>query len=89
MTAGIRATASLRCDIQIGASPSALDIAQATLNGLASQYDQPGTIGAKINAAGGAADPLANSLDGYADGTAGAKIRSLPGIGKLLALLGK
>jgi hypothetical protein len=47
------------------------------------------SAGGKLNAAGGAADPLTNTLEGYADGTAGAKIRNLPLIGKMVALLGK
>lgn len=58
--------------INVGAVPSASDIAQAILNAQSSLYNNTGTIGAKINAAGGAADPWGTSLPGsYVEGEAG------------------
>jgi hypothetical protein len=47
-------------------------LAAAVLDASASAHDTSGTIGAKINAAGGAADPLDNAVPGsYSSGTAG------------------
>jgi hypothetical protein len=48
LTASIEAKGLISCVIQIGANPSAFDIAQAVLNALAAQYNIPGTIGAAI-----------------------------------------
>ena len=52
--------ARMALDVSIGASPSAFDIAQAVLNAVASSYNIPGTIGAKINSSGsGGVEPQA------------------------------
>lgn len=53
VTASIDAKGWLTCTIQIGAQPSAFDIAQAVLNAVASQYNVPGTIGEAIQSGGG------------------------------------
>lgn len=72
LTSGIQAKGWIRCSIQIGAQPSAFDIAQAVLNATASQYNIPGTIGNKINSASAAGDPWTAELPGsYPPGTAG------------------
>lgn len=51
MTAILAAQGNLSALIDWSARPSAFDIAQETLNALASQYNNPITIGGKINAA--------------------------------------
>jgi hypothetical protein len=53
LTAVIEAKGLISCVIQIGANPSAVDIAQAVLNALAAQYNIPGTIGAAIQTSSG------------------------------------
>jgi len=53
-------------------SALAASIASAVLDAVAASYNTANTIGAKINAAGAAADPLENDVPGsYASGTAG------------------
>lgn len=47
--------------VNVGAVPSAYDITQAILNAVALDYNNPGTIGAKINASGAGGDPWADS----------------------------
>lgn len=71
--------ARMALDVSIGAVPSAFDNAQAVLNALASQYNIPGTIGAKINDAGSAGDPWSTDLStgGYAGNQAGKKINDI------------
>lgn len=52
-------------------------LARAVWTALAADYNDSGTMGAKLNAAGAAADPWAVALPGaYADGTAGKIIGS-------------
>jgi hypothetical protein len=59
-------------EINIGFAPSAFDIAQAIWNAMAIGYNIPGTMGAKLNSAGGAADPWSTLLPGpYLAGSAG------------------
>lgn len=54
---------------------SGQDPATLVLDALAASHNGAGTIGQKINAAGGAADPLTNNVPGtYAAGTAGAAL---------------
>lgn len=53
-------------------SALAASIASAVLDAVAASYNTSGTIGAKINAAGAASDPLENDVPGsYVSGTAG------------------
>ena len=74
-TPGIAARANISCTVTIGAQPSAFDIAQAIWNATATQYNVAGSMGQKLNAAGGSADPLTNDVPGsYAPGTAGEAI---------------
>jgi hypothetical protein len=47
------------------------NLATAVWNALAASYDDGGTMGEKLNAAGTAGDPWTAELDGYAEGTAG------------------
>lgn len=56
----ISAKANMTCIIRIGANPSAFDISQAIWGAIAAQNDEPGTMGNKLNSAGGAADPWAD-----------------------------
>lgn len=63
-----------------GAAPSATDNAAAVWGATASSYNVAGTMGQKLNAAGGAADPLLNVVPGtYAVGTAGWALGNLTG----------
>lgn len=72
LAGSIAATANLQCRIVIGAQPSAFDIAQAIWGALASQYNAPGTMGAKLNGAASAGDPWSTELPGsYPVGSAG------------------
>jgi hypothetical protein len=63
---------ALEAIFEIGSKPSAYDITQAVLNAMATTYNNAGTIGEKINAAGAAGDPWMTPLPGgYFPGTAG------------------
>lgn len=65
---------------------SGQDPATLVLDVAASGHNTSGTIGAKINAAGGAADPLTNAVPGsYASGTAGAALGRI-GTGEIVAV---
>jgi hypothetical protein len=56
-------------------------IAGDVLSATAASYNAAGTIGQKINAAGGASDPLLNAVPGsYGAGTAGLALGSIAGI---------
>lgn len=55
--------------------------AAAVLDAVATDYNDAGSIGAKINAAGAAADPLENDPTTYAAGTVGAKIAQIGTVG--------
>lgn len=58
--------------VTVGGYASGQDPATLVLGATASSWNSAGTIGQKINAAGGAADPLGNQVPGsYASGTAG------------------
>lgn len=52
--------ATTALSVSIGATPSAYDIAQAVWGQVASAVNETGTTGAKLNSAGGAADPWAD-----------------------------
>lgn len=59
-------------------APSLVDVVNGVLDALASDHDIANTIGAKINAAGAAGDPLTNAVPGsYGVGSAGAVLGSL------------
>ena len=63
---------NMQCTMDAGVRPSAFDIAQEVWQAQATAYNSPGTMGNKVNAAGGAADPWGLPLPGaYASGTAG------------------
>ncbi|MFB3816139.1 MAG: hypothetical protein ACE147_00630 [Candidatus Methylomirabilales bacterium] len=60
---------------KVGFAPSATQNASAVLDVSAADHKVPGTVGAKINQAGSAADPLENLVPGsYTAGTAGAAL---------------
>jgi len=77
IVADIEAPANLECIIRIGANPSAFDIAQAIWGAIADQNDQTGTMGEKLNSAGGAADPWGIDIvsGGYTGNQAGKKLK--------------
>ena len=58
-------------------SHSAEQVADAVFDEAAADHNATGSMGAKLNAAGAASDPLANTPDDYAAGTVGALIRKL------------
>lgn len=60
---------------------SAAQTAAAVLDATAADYNDANSIGAKINAAGAAADPLENDPTTYAAGTVGAKIAQIGTVG--------
>jgi hypothetical protein len=64
LTAQIEALGNMAARLDAGARPSAFDIAQETWQAKASSYNAPGTMGAKVNAAGGSGDPWAVTLEG-------------------------
>jgi hypothetical protein len=65
-------------NVTVGGYAAGQDPATLVLDPAASGHNIAGSIGAKINAAGGAADPLLNAVPGsYASGTAGAVLGSL------------
>lgn len=64
--------------IEIGARPSAYDIASAIFGSIAADNNIPLTIGEKINSAGSAGDPWTTTLPGsYSEGTAGYMISNI------------
>lgn len=71
-TAGMRQLEQMYVAFDSGARPSAFDIAQEIWQSQAAAYNAPGTMGNKVNAAGGAADPWGTFLPGtYVAGQAG------------------
>ena len=49
--------------VNVGAAPSAFDIAQAIWNAPSASYDVAGSMGEKVNAAGSAGDPLTGEVE--------------------------
>ena len=77
-TSDLTGTAWMSAAIRIGALPSAKDNADAILGALASAYNEPGTIGQKINSAASAGDPWSTELpNGYAGSQAGKLLTEL------------
>ncbi len=74
----VDATASIGGNVTVGGYASGQDPATLVLDAAAASHNSAGTIGQKINAAGGAADPLLNAVPGsYAPGTAGYELGNL------------
>lgn len=70
--ADIIAKGWMSATIEIGASPSAADIAYAIWGAIAAGNNTPGTMGEKVNDAGSAANPWTENLPGsYVEGQAG------------------
>jgi hypothetical protein len=63
-TASIRAQGNMSANMDILARPSAFDISQEVWQSKAVAYNAAGTMGAKVNAAGGSGDPWAVTLEG-------------------------
>ena len=63
IAANPKGRAKLQLLVNIGAVPSAFDIAQAVLNATATSYNITGTIGAKINASGSGGDPWSSVIE--------------------------
>lgn len=73
--------------INIGAKPSAYDIAGAVWSAIAAQYDTPGTMGKKLNDAGSAGDPWSTLKAPYNDpATFGGFVKKLLTLAKYLGL---
>ncbi len=71
-----------------GAVPTKEEIADQVWEEVDTDHVAPGTMGARMNAAGGAADPLANPVPGaYAEGTGGRALADIPYIKAKAALL--
>lgn len=79
------AVTEIAAGVAVGSAPTAADNAAAVWNAVAATYNGAGTMGQKLNAAGGAADPLTNTVPGsYAANTAGYALGTLPtGVGKV------
>lgn len=73
--AATRTLTALGINVTVGGYASGQDPATLVLDIPSSGHNSSGTIGAKINTAGSAADPLLNNVPGsYAAGTAGAAL---------------
>lgn len=73
----VDATASLGGNVTVGGYAAGQDPATLVLDAAATDHNTAGTVGQRVNAAGGASDPLANPLGGYASGTAGGALQHL------------
>lgn len=58
LVAAPRRTCRFSLTVDVGATPSAFDIAQAIWNSPKSSYNAPGTMGNAVNSAGTAGDPV-------------------------------
>jgi hypothetical protein len=81
ITTSITATGYMTADIGgEGDAVTPASVAAAVWEAVASAYNSPGTMGNKLNSAGGAADPWGTSLPGtYSSGTAGYILGTLSG----------
>lgn len=89
VTSGIVATGSMSADIVVsGDVLTAQECAAAVWEALAASFNNPGTMGEKMNSAASAGDPWSTSLPGaYGAGTAGSIVGSkLLTTGKFIAL---
>lgn len=74
-TSDLRGTASLEADITPYTELSPESLAASVWNSLAANFNDPGTMGEKLNDAGTAGDPWATALPGaYGAGTAGERL---------------
>lgn len=72
------ATAELSADIYVNSGTATTrELAAEVWNSIATEFDEAGTMGEKLSAAGTAGDPWTADVSGYASGTAGAKLRNL------------
>lgn len=73
LSANLRGTASLQANIFVNSGTATInELVDGVWNALAADFNNVGTMGNKLNSAGGAADPLANLVPGaYGPGTAG------------------
>jgi hypothetical protein len=78
LNASSNAYAGMSANIQIGVNDplSPENLAASLWNSLASLYNNPGTMGEKLNSAGGAADPWGTILPGSYTGTEAGKVLS-------------
>jgi hypothetical protein len=67
-----------------GTPPTATQNAAAVLDVAASGHNISGSVGAKINTAGSAADPLSNLLGAYASNTAGGALQKIAGAANIV-----
>jgi hypothetical protein len=61
-------------------------LASSLWGAVASDYNEPGSLGEKINAAGSAADPWGAELESYNAGTAGAQLKKVLTVSKFAGL---
>lgn len=77
----------ITCKIQIGANPTAFDVAQAVWGAVASMYNITGTMGASVNAAGAGGNPWSAELaTNNTPGTFGWFIQKLLSVAKFVGL---
>lgn len=77
MTAGITAKGNMTMDIYVNQSTATVnELVAGVWNALASDFNESGTMGQKLNGAGSAGDPWTTDLDSYTTpGTAGALMK--------------
>lgn len=77
MTAGITAKGNMTLDIYVNQSTATVnELVAGVWNALASDFNESGTMGQKLNGAGSAGDPWTTDLDSYTTpGTAGALMK--------------
>jgi hypothetical protein len=63
LTAGLKAKAWMWATMDAGSRPSAFDIVQEVLNAQSSQYNNPNTIGQKINSSGSSGNPWTEVIE--------------------------
>lgn len=73
ISANLRGTASMSADIQVNSGAATTnELVAAIWGAIAANYNEPGTMGQKLNGAASAGDPWGTALPGsYADGEAG------------------
>lgn len=76
-TAGVSATGNMEAEITPFTELSPENLARAVWNAVAASYNASGSMGAKLNAAGAAADPWGVDLSSYGAGTAGKELHDL------------
>ncbi len=84
LTANLKGLASLASNIYVNQSEATVQqLVAGVWNALAADYNESGTMGEKLNAAGTAGDPWTTDLSGYNTvGTAGKIVKQIKSIGQ-------